>query len=117
LAWGKRDRGHARDARVAGPPQRVDLVDRTFEVDGLLDVADVDDLLERDVEVGLPAVDDPHVGLGRDEDGLRGLRRPLEDLAYGPKATVARFHGIADLHDPLDYRHKVTPTTMEWRVF
>src|SRR4029077_4846479 len=113
----KRDRGRVRPERVASPAQSVDLVDRPLEVHRLLDLADVDDFFERNVELGLAGVDDPHVRLGGDENALRGLRRSLEDGAYRPQVTIAGFDCVADIHDPLDYRHEATPTTMERRVF
>src|SRR5205823_1642085 len=112
-----RDRGCVGPAWIAGPPKRVDLVDRPLEVNRQLDLADIDNLLERDVEIGLPSVDDPHVRLRRNEDALGGLGWALEDLAHAPQVGVARLHGVADLYDPLDYRHRLTPTSMEWRVF
>ena len=63
------------------------------------------------------AVDDTHVRFRRNEDALGGLGWAFEDLAHAPQVGVAGLHGVADLHDPLDYRHTLTPTTMEWRVF
>jgi hypothetical protein len=47
---------------------------------------------------------------------LRGLRRPVEDLAHDAELAIARLHGIAHADDPLDYGHNETPTVMEPRV-
>jgi hypothetical protein len=47
---------------------------------------------------------------------LRGLRRPLEDLAHDTELAVARLDRVANPDDPLDYGHEKTPTVMEPRV-
>src|SRR2546428_82660 len=47
---------------------------------------------------------------------LRGLWRPIEDLAHHAERTVARFCAVANPDDPLDYGHGETPTVMEPRV-
>src|ERR1700737_53820 len=114
--WEVRRGRRPRFAWIARPAQGVDLPQVTLEIDALLDVADVDDFLEGNEEVRLAGVDHPHVGLARQEEGLRGVGRPLEDLAHDAQLAIARFHRVANADDPLDYGHEKTPTVMEPRV-
>jgi len=99
-----------------GPAKRIDVAQPALEIDGLLDLADVDDLRLRDVEVRLAWVADEHVRLRRQEDGLGGLGRPVEDLPHRAELAVPRLDGIAEVDFPLDYRHGGSPKTMEPRV-
>src|SRR5207247_9910199 len=100
----------AGSARVARPAQRIDLAQPAFEVDGPLHVADVDDLRERDRQVGLSPVDHPHEGVLREEDRLGGT---VEDLLHDAQFAVSRLHAVAELDDPDDYGHEETAPAVE----
>src|SRR2546426_902708 len=99
---------------LAKPAHRAQVL--ALHRDRIAGLEHVDDLLEGDVEVGLAGTHHSHVGLARHEEPLRGLRRPIEDLAHHAERTVARFCGVANPDDPLDYGHGETPTVMEPRV-
>jgi hypothetical protein len=112
VGWGRR----AWFAWLTSPAEGVDLPQVALEIDALLDVADVDDFLERNEEIGLAETDDPHVTLARHKKSLRRLRRAVEDLAHNAELAIARLHRVANPDDPLDYGHDDIPTVMEPRV-
>jgi len=55
---------HSRNPWILRPTERIDIADPALEIDGLLDVADVDDFGEWNEEVGLAAIDHTHIAFG-----------------------------------------------------
>jgi hypothetical protein len=120
-AWATRLAGIRNDCgsglpRVTSPTKRIDFGNKALEINDLLELADVDDLLKRNEQIGLTALGDPHIGFGRKEDSLSGVRWPLEDLEDRTNLGISSLDGVAKVDDPLNYGHVCTLGRMEWRV-